>query len=140
MIERVGKVIVPVADQAAAREFWTTTMGFDVVRDDSYGDERWIEVKPPRQDLVLVLSPRQPGEPRRTVAERLPHSDVFFDCPDIEKTYAELSARGVAFPLPPSKQPFGWWALFEDQEGTRYALGQWEKPGQVDVTTADPSS
>jgi hypothetical protein len=26
--------------------------------------------------------------------------------------------------LPPARQHFGWWALFEDNEGTRYALGQ----------------
>ena len=94
-------------------------------RYDSYGNERWIEVRPPDQDLLLVLSPRQADEPRRTVPDRLPHSDLFFDCADIESTHAELSARGVKFPLPPARQHFGWWALFEDNEGTRYALGQW---------------
>ena len=31
----------------------------------------------------------------------------------------------MKFPLPPARQHFGWWALFEDNEGTRYALGQW---------------
>lgn len=125
MISRVSKVVVPVADQQAALDFWTGRMQFEVARDDRYGDERWIEVKPPQQDLLLVLSQRQPDEPRRSVPDRLPHSDLFFDCADIEQTYAELSARGVRFPLPPSRQHFGWWALFEDNEGTRYALGQW---------------
>ena len=126
MITRVSKVIVPVADQQAALDFWATSMGFDVVRDDTYGDERWIEVKPPNQDLLLVLSPRRPDEPRRTVPDRLPHSDLFFDCSDIQSTHAELRDRGVRFPLPPARQHFGWWALFEDNEGTRYALGQWD--------------
>ena len=56
MISGVRKVIVPVADQQAALEFWTTSMGFELVRDDAYGDERWIEVRPPDQDLLLVLS------------------------------------------------------------------------------------
>jgi predicted enzyme related to lactoylglutathione lyase len=125
VITRVSKVIVPVADQQAALDFWTTGMGFELVRDDSYGNERWIEVRPPEQDLLLVLSPRQADEPRRTVPDRLPHSDLFFDCADIESTHAELSARGVKFPLPPARQHFGWWALFADNEGTRYALGQW---------------
>lgn len=100
MITRVSKVIVPVAGQRAALDFWTTKMGFAVVRDDTYGNERWIEVKPPDQDLLLVLSPRQPDERRRTAPDSLPHSDLFFDCADIETTYAELSARGVKFPLP----------------------------------------
>jgi predicted enzyme related to lactoylglutathione lyase len=125
VISRVSKVIVPVADQQSALEFWTGPMGFDVVRDDSYGGERWIEVRPPAQDLLLVLSPRQTDEPRRGVPDRLPHSDLFFDCEDIEATHAELTARGVNFPEPPARQHFGWWALFEDNEGTRYALGQW---------------
>ena len=93
---------MPVEDQQAALEFWTTTMGFRVIRDDTYGDERWIEVTPPRQDLLLVLSPRRPDEPRRAAPDRLPHSDLFFNCADIEATHAELSQRGVRFPLPPS--------------------------------------
>jgi lactoylglutathione lyase len=124
MITRVSKVIVPVTDQQDALEFWTSGMGFELVRDEAYGNERWIEIKPPQQDLLLVLSPRQPDEPRRTVPEQLPHSDLFFDCADIENTYAELRARGVKFPQPPARQQFGWWALFEDNEGTRYALEQ----------------
>ena len=129
MITGVRKVIVPVEDQQAALDFWTTSMGFELVRDDTYGDERWIEVKPPDQDLLLVLSPRHPDETRRTVPDGLPHSDLFFDSADIESTHAELTARGVKFPLPPSRQHFGWWALFEDHEGTRYALGQWNGAG-----------
>ena len=62
--------------------------------------------------------PRQP--------DQLPHSPVFFNCADIEKTYGELRERGVEFPVSPQQQHFGWWSLFEDPEGTRYALGQWE--------------
>ena len=99
MITAVRKVIVPVSDQQAALDFWTEALGFLLVRDDTYGDERWIEVRPPDQDLLLVLSPRRPDEPRRTVPDQLPHSDLFFDCPNIEATYAELTARGVTFPV-----------------------------------------
>ena len=69
MITGVSKIIVPVQDQQAALDFWITTMGFTAVRDASDGDECWIEIKPPNQDLVLVLSPRRPDEPRRTVPD-----------------------------------------------------------------------
>jgi hypothetical protein len=41
MITRVSKIILPVADQQAALDFWTTGMGFELVRDDAYGNERW---------------------------------------------------------------------------------------------------
>ncbi len=131
MISRVAKAVVPVADQQGARDFWVETMGFRLLRDVSYGDERWLEVAPPDQDLVLVLSLRGADEPRRQAPEKLPHSDLFFDCADIEATYAELVERGVRFPAPPDRQPWGWWAMFEDNEGTRYALGQWTDSGRA---------
>lgn len=126
MISGVHKVIVPVDDQERAKAFWTEQVGFSTVRDDRYGDERWIEVGPPGAGPVLVLSPRSPGELRRDVPDELPHSPVFFACDDIEATYRELRDRGVEFPLPLQQQHFGWWSLFEDPDGTRYALGQWE--------------
>ena len=93
MITRVAKVIVPVADQQAALDFWTTAWvsnWYATTLTATSGGSRSAA----DQDLLLVLSPRQPDEPRRTVPDRLPHSDLFFDCDDIENTYAELSARG----------------------------------------------
>ena len=125
MISGVSKVIVPVGDQERAKAFWTEQVGFAVECDDSYGDERWIEVRPPDGGPVLVLSPRPEDERRRDVRDELPHSPVFLTCTDIEATYRELRDRGVEFPLAPQQQHFGWWSLFKDNEGTRYALGQW---------------
>ena len=73
MITNVAKVVVPVEDQQSALEFWTGMAGSQLVRDEAYGGERWIEVKPARQDLLLVLSQRQPDEARRRVPDSLPH-------------------------------------------------------------------
>jgi predicted enzyme related to lactoylglutathione lyase len=126
MISGVSKVVVPVDDQDRAKQFWTACMGFELRRDESYGGERWIEVCPPAGGPLLVLSRRADGEPKRNVPEQLPHSPVFFNCADIEATYDELSRRGVHFAAAPQHQRFGWWSLFEDPDGTRYALGQWE--------------
>jgi predicted enzyme related to lactoylglutathione lyase len=126
MITGVSKVIVPVDDQDRAQQFWTTRMGFELWRDESYGGERWIEVSPPDGAPLLVLSPRASDELRREVPDELPHSPVFFNCADIKATYRELSQRGIQFPTPPRQEHFGWWSLFEDPDGTRYALGQLE--------------
>jgi len=126
MITRVRKIVVPVDDDRRAREFWTAKMGFQLTRDEPYGDgQRWTEVSPPDASIVLVLSRRRLDEPRREVPEQLPHSPIFFGCDDIQRTYRELTERGVTFPAAPTLMPFGWWAMFEDSEGTRYALGQW---------------
>jgi predicted enzyme related to lactoylglutathione lyase len=124
MITGVGKVVVAVDDQDKAKAFWTDQIGFDATRDEPYGDERWIEVTPPEGPLSLVLSRRPPQEPRRQVPEELAHSDLIFTCDDLQQTYQELTARGVRFPAPPTRMPFGWWSMFADPDGTRYALGQ----------------
>lgn len=125
MISRVHKIVVPVGEETAAIEFWTARVGFELTRDESYGQgQRWIEVTPPDRSLVLVLSRRDPNEPRREVPAQLPHSPVFFDCEDIQETCSALASRGVTFAAPPVLMPFGWWAMFEDNEGTRYALTQ----------------
>jgi catechol-2,3-dioxygenase len=44
MISAVSKVVVAVDDQKRAKQFWTTRIGFDPHRDESYGQERWIAV------------------------------------------------------------------------------------------------
>jgi predicted enzyme related to lactoylglutathione lyase len=126
MISGVNKVVVPVDDQEQAKQFWVDRLGFELRRDEAYGNERWIEVSPPGQALLLVLSRRAAHEARQEMPEELPHSPVFFDCADIEETYRELTARGVEFPAPPARRHFGWWALFAGPDGTRYALGQWD--------------
>jgi predicted enzyme related to lactoylglutathione lyase len=126
LIKGVSKVVVAVEDQQQAKLFWTNRMGFRVTQDETYGDERWVEVASPDGGPVLVLTPRPPGQPRPEVPEMLPQSPVFFTCDDIQRTHRELTARGVEFSTPPARMHFGWWALFCDQEGTRYALGQWE--------------
>jgi hypothetical protein len=82
VIKGVGNVVVPVRDHRRAMASWMDCLGFEVTRDRIYGDERWIEVVPPR------------GGP-------VPQRRVFFNCVDIQQTYQELRERGIEFPAPP---------------------------------------
>jgi predicted enzyme related to lactoylglutathione lyase len=120
VIEGVSKVVIEVDDQAGALVFWTERLGFELHQDTAYGDERWIEVRAPDQRLILVLSPRQNERP--SASDTLPTSNVFFFCDDLLETYEELRSRGVRFPQPPIELSFGWWSMFQDQEGNRFAL------------------
>ena len=126
MISGVSNIIVPVDDQERAKAFWTDTIGFGVVVDAPYGDERWIEVRS-HDGVRLVLSMREEwSRDDRVVPDEVPTSNVMFHCADVETTYRELSARGVRFSQPPVQMPFGWWSMFNDTEGNRFALGQTE--------------
>jgi lactoylglutathione lyase len=120
MIRGIGQVVLEVDDQDRALTFWTEAMGFELAQDAPYGDERWLEVRTPDGAVTIVLSLRQ-GE-RPTAPEELPTSNIMFYCDDLPRTYGELKARGVEFPQPPVEQPFGWWSMFEDTEGNRFAL------------------
>jgi predicted enzyme related to lactoylglutathione lyase len=120
VIEGVSKVVVTVDDQDRALGFWTEQLGFELHQDSPYGEERWVEVRTPDKRLILVLSPRREDPPN--APDMLPTSNVFFFCDDLEATYEELRSRGVEFPQPPIELSFGWWALFQDQEGNRFAL------------------
>ncbi|WP_369973656.1 VOC family protein [Prauserella sp. PE36] len=61
---------------------------------------------------------------RAPARDDLPTANFFFYADDIERTYEELSAKGVEFPAKPVKQPWGWWSMFLDSEGNRFALQQ----------------
>lgn len=126
MITGVSKVVIEVQDQHRAKAFWTETMGFELVQDAPYGEERWIEVRSPDRtiDLVLELRAAEPNDPE--VPEHLPTSNVMFRSDDLAATFRELRARGVVFPQPPVEMPFGSWSMFDDTEGNRFALEQAE--------------
>jgi lactoylglutathione lyase len=122
VITGVSKVVIEVEDQDRALGFWTKTMGFELVEDAPYGDERWLEVRSPDGglDLVLELQARHGGD----VPDHLPTSNVMFRCDDLVATFEELRARGVEFPQAPVEQSFGSWSMFNDSEGNRFALEQ----------------
>jgi predicted enzyme related to lactoylglutathione lyase len=121
VIEGVSQVIVEVEDLDRAVRFWTETMGFELVQDAPYGETgRWIEVRARDKATRLVLGVRQSDRPK--APKERPTSNVFFYCDDLPRTYDDLRARGVEFPQPPVQQSWGWWSMFEDGEGNRFAL------------------
>lgn len=124
-IQGVSKVVVGVEDQARAKAFWTETVGFTVTTDVPYDDQgrRWVEVTAPN-GTILVLSESPEDRRRFGDSDQLPTSNFFFYADDVEKTCEELSAKGVEFPAKPEKQPWGWWSMFTDSEGNRFALQQ----------------
>ncbi len=123
MLRSVRSVGLYVSDQDRAKQFFTETLGFDLIQDTPMGAEpgapRWIEVAPPDRNVLLVLF--TPEEHRDRIGT---FSDVLFDCDDIQQTYEELRAKGVEFTEAPTQQFWGWWAVFKDPDGNTYGLGQ----------------
>ena len=59
-INNIGVVMFVVADQDAARDFYTEKLGFEVRSDVRFGpnnEMRWLEVAPPGSRARLALNP-----------------------------------------------------------------------------------
>jgi catechol 2,3-dioxygenase-like lactoylglutathione lyase family enzyme len=123
MLTAVRSVGIYVGDQDRAKEFFTGTLGFELVQDTPMGDgpgaARWIEVAPPDRNVILVLFTPEGDEDRVGT-----FSNVLFECDDIQATHRQLAGRGVAFTEEPSRQFWGWWAVFKDPDGNSFGLGQ----------------
>ncbi len=118
MIKSIKFASVPVTDQRRALEFYTDKLGFEVYTDQPFsGDQRWIELAIPGSPTRLVLF--TPDAHRSWIGG---FSNITFACDDVQRTFEELSARGVEFVEPPKKQPWGDYALFKDPDGTTFCL------------------
>jgi catechol 2,3-dioxygenase-like lactoylglutathione lyase family enzyme len=124
-----------VHDQEEALAFYTGTLGWEVRADVTMEawNFRWLTVGPVGQeDVGLVLMP-VPGPPMldeegsRQLAELVAKGaggTLFLETDDCQASYDELSARGVRFNDPPTKQPYGVDTSFRDPSGNNIRLTQ----------------
>lgn len=124
-----------VHDQDVALKFWTERVGMEVREDVTLPEEnfRWLTVGPPGQDDVSIVLMAVPGPPvmdsdtRERVLELTAKGfagTVFLTTDDVQKTYEELTARGVDFNEPPNERPYGIDSGFRDPSGNSVRVTQ----------------
>jgi predicted enzyme related to lactoylglutathione lyase len=119
VIKAIKFVSIPVHDQQRALEFYTRKLGFQIMTDQAFGPgQRWIELGIVGADTGVVLF-TPPGQEDRVGA----FSGISFVTDSVEKTHAELSARGVEFTQAPKKEKWGTSAIFKDSEGNQFVIG-----------------
>lgn len=120
MIKMLKFAGIPVRNQDAALEFYTKKLGFRVVTDQPMGPgQRWIELCPPHGQTGIALHTPQGHESRIGTFQSLS-----FKCDDLERTAAELKAAGVEFDTPPTKQPWGSYAIIKDPDGNKFVISE----------------
>jgi predicted enzyme related to lactoylglutathione lyase len=117
MIKAVKFVGIPVSDQDRALDFYTSKLGFRVVTDQPMGEQRWIELRIPGADTEVVLF-TPPGHEERIGG----FVNMAFTADDVQKTYEELTARGVEFVQPPKTESWGTASIFKDPDGNQFVL------------------
>ena len=118
MIKQLKFAGIAVKDQDAALEFWTQKVGFRVATDQPMGDgQRWIELSIPGAQTGVVLFTPEGHEDRVGT-----FFNGSFGCDDVDYTYKQMLGRGVEFVDPPTKRPWGTFAMFKDNEGNSFVL------------------
>ena len=122
-----------VLDQDEALDFYVGTLGLEVHTDQDLGFMRWLTVNVPGHPERQLLLER-PGPPamddetaaqvRELLSKGAVGGWVGFVTDDCEKTYEELSAKGVEFTDGPNEQPYGVDAGIRDPFGNKLRFVQ----------------
>jgi len=117
MIRGVKFVSIPVHDQDASLKFYTEKLGFEIMTDQVFGKQRWIELGIAGADtrLLLFTLPGQESQIGR-------HQPVTFWSDNVQKTYEQLSRKGVQFVREPKTEHWGTSAIFRDTDGNQFVL------------------
>ena len=120
MIKNIKFISIPVTDQDRALAFYTEKLGFRILTDQPFdGKQRWIELSIPGAETGLTLF--TPEGHRDRIGT---FSAISFTCDDLQRTYEDLTARGVEFAGPPQKQPWGSFAMLKDPDGNQFVISQ----------------
>jgi catechol 2,3-dioxygenase-like lactoylglutathione lyase family enzyme len=134
MISKMSHVSVYVLDQDSAYEFYVNKLGFKVHTDAAMGPGmRWLTVCPPEQpELEITLMPvlegmmftKETAQQMRELIKKGTFGFGVFETRDVYATYEELKKKGVEFKKAPTKEFYGIEALFKDDSGNWFSLGQ----------------
>jgi lactoylglutathione lyase len=111
MIKRMGSVAVVVRDEKKAVNWYKTKLGF-VVKANM---EHWVTVIPKgARGPEIHLCKTKPLEKGNT--------GIAFQTDDLDKTYNDLSKKGVKFTVKPRDDGWGKYAMFADLDGNVFWL------------------
>jgi predicted enzyme related to lactoylglutathione lyase len=137
MITRVNHFSIFVLNQDSAYDFYVNKLGFKVHTDASMGPGmRWLTVTAPEQpDLEITLMPiaegmnfnKESADKMRELVKAGTFGFAVFQCNDLLATYEELKSKGVKFKKEPKKEFYGFEALFVDDSGNWFSLGEKQK-------------
>jgi catechol 2,3-dioxygenase-like lactoylglutathione lyase family enzyme len=133
---KIANAQVWVHDQNEALAFYTDKLGMEVRSDvtvPEMGNFRWLTVGPVGQPDVSIVLMAVPGPPMmddvtaaqvRELMGKGFAGTVFLTTEDCQRSYEELSARGVEFVDKPTAMMYGIDASFRDPSGNNFRLTQ----------------
>ncbi|MCB9850979.1 MAG: VOC family protein [Phycisphaerales bacterium] len=123
--QRIAQFAVTVREYDEAIAFYVDVLGFSLVEDtDLGGGKRWVRVQPPGSSGAGILLARAVGQEQLASVGNQTGGRVFIflETDNFVRDYDRLVARGVTFVRPPTEEPFGTVAVFEDLYGNKFDL------------------
>jgi catechol 2,3-dioxygenase-like lactoylglutathione lyase family enzyme len=126
-MQTLGHVALVVRDYDEALAFFTHTLNFRVVEDTRLTENmRWVLVAPPGSHgtsllLARAVTPEQASRIGNQTGGRV---FLFLHTDDFWRDYNQMTARQVKFTRPPTEEPYGTVAVFEDLYGNQWDLLQ----------------
>jgi catechol 2,3-dioxygenase-like lactoylglutathione lyase family enzyme len=126
MQQSIAHIALVVRDYDEALAFYVGKLGFRLVEDryQPEQDKRWVVVSPPGASGTSLLLARASNPAQAAFIGNQAGGRVllFLQTGDFRRDYERMVAAGVNFVRPPSEEPYGTVAVFEDLYGTRWDL------------------
>ena len=130
MTQTLGLVAVVVREYDEAIAWYTAKLGFELVEDTPQSTvKRWVRVRPPgsRGTDLLLARAANAEQASRVGNQSGGRVLLFLYTDDFYRDYEAYRARGVVFIRPPSDEPYGIVAVFEDLYGNKWDLVQMKR-------------
>ena len=129
MRQSIVHVALVVRDYDEAIAFYTQKLHFRLVEDQFQPEQnkRWVVVAPPESTGTTLLLARasKPDQEPFIGNQAGGRVFLFLSTDDFWRDYRRMVNDGIRFVRPPSEQPYGVVAVFEDLYGNRWDLVQY---------------
>ena len=128
MIQSIVHIALVVEDYDDAIDFYTNTLGFDLIEDtyQAEQDKRWVVVSPPNSNGATLLLARASNDEQTPFIGNQSGGRVFLflNSDDFWRDYNSLKDKGVEFEREPKEADYGMVAVFKDLYGNLWDLLQ----------------
>jgi catechol 2,3-dioxygenase-like lactoylglutathione lyase family enzyme len=125
-MNKVTIISVLVLDYDEAIEFYTRKLGFELIEDKSFGENRWVTISlPQNKDLTLALELANTDDDKALVGKQCgSHAFLGINTSDCVGDYTRMKPLGVKFLGEPQSGPWGTGVQLEDLYGNKIFISQ----------------
>ncbi len=126
MQQNLAHIAVVVRDYDEAIQYYTNTLGFNLIEDTVLSDvKRWVMVQPQGASngcMLLLAKAATPEQAKSIGYQTGGRVFLFLYTDNFYRDYENYTAKGVEFTIPPHEEVYGTVAVFKDLYGNLWDL------------------